>query len=131
MILRRRALFGLVLAGLLASMEVAFEPWHIYSDHHFEAVDINGHADTRGIHSHPCGHDEDDNHEHHSVVEHEQCFHPGRIQTPVVVEAAVVLIAVVPVDVPELARIPADPPTPHANESPPDRRLSQRGPPRA
>ena len=133
LILRRRALFGLLLAGLLASLEVAWEPWHIYSDHHFDAAEIDGHANTRGFHSHADEHDEDnhDKHEHHSVVEHQQNFHPGRVQAPVVVEAAVVLIEVVPVDVPELAQIPADLPTLPANESPPDRRLSQRGPPRA
>jgi hypothetical protein len=128
--IQRRALFGLVLAGLLATLEIVWEPWHVTSDHHFEDADVAGHADDRGAHSHPGDHDEEE-HEHHSVVEHEQSLVAGRSHAPLVVVHAVVLVAPVPADPPVVSRRPPDTPAHAVNESPPDRRLSQRGPPRA
>jgi hypothetical protein len=139
-ILQRRAFFGLALASLLACVEVALEPWHVYTDHHHETIDLAGHSSTREFHSHSDEHgedrhdehsgDHDGQHEHHPVVDHEQSSHPGRDRTPVVV-TIVVLIAVLDVAVPDQVQVAGDTPTLPANESPPDRRLSQRGPPRA
>lgn len=114
-------------------MELVWEPWHVSQDHHIEAPEPSSHESTEGFHSHAGGRDENEDreHEHHSIAEHEQDLHPGRIQAPPFAVDAVEVIAIVPVIALDFCLRPPEVPSLAVNESPPDRRFSQRGPPRA
>lgn len=122
--------FGLALAVLIAATEIVLEPWHVFSTPHVESA---GHHDHGDDHSHHGHHDdgEGQEHEHHSLSDHDQSSMVSRVQPAFAVAVVVTLelsIVVHTKSNPVLAPVTEPFPFP---KSPPDRRLSQRGPPRA